>query len=379
MQRKMTLIGLVAALLTLLAVPAAMAQDDDGETVVGIFQFVSHPALNASAQGAYDMLNAAGYVDGENTRYIMANGDGDIPTLSTIAEDFLDEGVDVIIAVSTPALQAAYSATSDLEGPPVIFNSVTSPYVAGVAQASCVHPSWVVGSQALAPFEDIMPLILEVLPEATTLGHIYNTAEANSVANLEIIEGIAEDLGLTLEIQTVANSSEVPTAAEALVSRGIDAFFIATDSTVVSGFEGLVAVANENGVPLIASDTASVPRGALLARGLDYYQDGLDAGSIAAAYLNGEIDIATTMIARQRQSSLAINLDAAEIQGATVPDSLLEQASVIIKGGESRTVEMDGAEMTAEDLEAMRLEHIATLECTQEMIDEQMAALEGDE
>jgi putative ABC transport system substrate-binding protein len=278
-------------------------------------------------------------------------------------------------------LQAAFSATSDLEEPPVVFNSVTSPYVAGVADASCVHPSWVTGSQALAPFQDIMPLILEVVPDAEVVGHVYNTAEANSVANLEIIEVIAEELGFELEIQTVANSSEVPTAAEALVSRGVDAVFVATDSTVVSGFEGLVSVTNENGIPVIASDTATVPRGAILGRGLDYYQDGLDAGSIAASHLNGDLDIATTMIAQQRSSALAINQDAAEELGITLSDSLVEEAAMVFEGGEMQTVEMEGddMEMTAEDLEAMRIDHIATLECTEEMIAEQMAELESDE
>ena len=366
---------LILLLLLVLAVPA-MAQDDDDMPVIGFMQFVSHPALDAGRDGAIEVLEAAGYVDGETARFLFGNGEGDIPTLSTIANNFIDEGADLIIATSTPALQAAFAASADIEEPPVIFNVVTSPYAAGVADTACIKPGWVTGSQALAPYADTVPLIFEVVPEAENVGYIYNTAEANSVANTEIIAPIMEELGLNMEIQEVANSSEVPTAAEALVSRGVDVFYVATDSTVVAGLEGLIAVANENEIPVIASDPSSAPRGAVLAQGLDYTQEGRDAGRIAVAYLNGEIDIAETGISRQTQNLLAVNLDAAEAQGVTVPDSLLETAGIIVEGGEQTMVE---AEMMDPEAQAEAdAEFISNLFCSEERIAEQQAELDAE-
>jgi putative ABC transport system substrate-binding protein len=364
----------VVLLLVALAIPAA-AQDD--VPVIGFMQIVSHPALNDARDGAAAALIAAGYVDGDTARFLYGNAEGDFPTLATIVQSFLDEGVDVIVATSTPALQAAYSATAPLgdEAPLVVFNSVTSPYVAGVAQASCVHPAWVTGTQALAPFADIMPLIFEIVPDADTVGYIYNPAEANSVANTEIIVPLAEELGLTLEIQTIANSSEVPAAAEALVSKDVDVFYVATDSTVVAGLEGLVAVANENEIPVIASDATSGPRGVVLARGLDYYQDGIDAGLIAAAYLRGELDVATSRINRQTGSALAVNLDAAALQGVEVPQELIDSAAIIIEGGEVKAAEREP--LTPEAIEAMLPAFLENIVCTQEEIDAQLAELDS--
>ncbi len=368
---------MLAVVLLVIGAPAA-AQDDD-LPVIGFMQIVSHPALNDSRDGAAATLEAAGYVDGETATFLFGNAEGDFPTLATIVQDFLDEGVDVIIATSTPALQAAYSATAELgeDAPLVIFNSVTSPYVAGVAQASCVHPEWVIGTQALAPFEEIMPLIFEIVPDADTVGYIYNPAEANSVANTEIITPLAEELGLTLEVQTISNSSEVPTAAEALVSRDVDVFYVATDSTLVAALEGLVAVANDNGIPVIASDATSGPRGVVLARGLDYYQDGIDAGMFAVAYLNGELDVATAKINRQTGNALAVNLDAAAAQGVEVPQSLLDLASVVIENGEVTAAEREP--MTMETVEEMLPAFLENATCTQEEIDEQMAEIEAAE
>lgn len=342
--RKLYLIALlmVAALL-LAACPVPPPPTAGGETaapaagtaaelpVVGMMKIVSHPALDAEQKGVKDALAAAGYVDGETVRILEANAEGDIATLTTIAQRFLDEGVTLIVATSTPALQAAFNVTKDAGGPPIVFNAVTSPYAAGVATAADDHPAWVIGIQALAPVEDALSLVQEVLPDIQVLGYIYNPAEANSVVNTEIAVPQAEALGITLEIATISNSNEVQTAAEALVSRGVEAFFVSTDSTVVSGLEALVKVANDNDIPLFANDPASAQRGAAVALGLDYYQDGLDTGALAVGILKGELDIASTVIERQRKGSLAINQGAATEQQLTIPAAVLDRAALVIE------------------------------------------------
>lgn len=365
---------LLLCLVLLLVVMPVGAQDDEGP-VIGFMTIVTHPALDDARDGAIEVLAAGGYVDGETATFLFGNGEGDFPTLTTIAENFVDEGVDVIIATSTPALQAAYGVALDLgdDAPVIIFNAVTSPYAAGIADASCVHPALVIGTQALSPYSEILPLVFEVAPDAEKVGYMYNPAEANSVVITEIVEPLAEELGLELEIQTISNSSEVPTAAEALVSKGVDAFFIATDNTVVTGLEGLVAVANENGIPLIASDTTSAPRGAVIASGLDYWQDGRDAGMLAVAILDGELDIATAKINRQFTTEVAVNMDVADDQEAMLSDDLLARVNIVVAEGEVEA--MERMALTTDDLAELLPAFIENATCSQEEIDAQMAEL----
>jgi putative ABC transport system substrate-binding protein len=296
-----------------------------------MMKIVSHPALDAEQQGVRDALEQAGYVDGETVIIKEANAEGDIATLTTIAQKYVDEGVSLIVATSTPALQAAFNVTKDLESPPIVFNAVTSPYAAGIAAAPDDHPSWVIGIQALGPVADALGLIPAMLPDVNVVGYLYNPAEANSVVNTEIVVPAAEELGVQLEIATISNSSEVQTAAEALVARGAEAFFVSTDSTVVSGLEALVKVANENGIPFFANDPASAERGAAVALGLDYYQDGLDSGALVVQILDGELDIAGTEIVQQEAGSLAVNLSAATAQGLEIPEEYMEQAAVVFE------------------------------------------------
>ena len=66
-------------------------------------------------------------------------------------------------------------------------------------------------------------------------GRVLRRGRRQDVTGLTVNEGVgverAADLGLGFEIATISNSSEVQTAAEALVARGVDVFFVSTDST----------------------------------------------------------------------------------------------------------------------------------------------------
>ena len=296
---------------------------------LGLMQLTTHPALDAGRDGALQALADAGLVEGENLTLIMQNAEGDIAALSTIAQNFVDQEVDLIIATSTPAAQAAFNAVQDLEVPIVVYNVVTDPFAAGLATAPDDHPDWIVGTQALPPVETAMQTMMEIVPDAQTVGIIWNPAERNSEVATGIAREVAEGLGIELLEANVSDSSEIQTAAESLIAQGIDAFFISTDSTVVSGFESLARVANDNQIPLFANDPASAPRGAAAAVGVDYFQDGYDSGEIAAAILKGEATAADFTIEPQSASILAINYDAAEAQGVTFPDAVVERATEV--------------------------------------------------
>jgi putative ABC transport system substrate-binding protein len=277
-------------------------------------------------------LADAGLVEGENLTILQQNAEGDIATLATIAQTFVDEGVDLIIATSTPAAQAAFNAVQDLETPVIVYNVVTDPFAAGLATAPDDHPAWIVGTQALPPVEAAMNTMLEVVPDADVVGLIWNPAERNSEVATGIAREVAAGLGIELLEANVADSSEIQTAAESLIAQDIDAFFISTDSTVVAGFESLARVANDNQIPLFANDPASAPRGAVTAVGVDYFQDGYDSGEIAAAILKGEATAADFTIEPQGATLIAVNLDAAEVQGVEVPESVIENAFEVTGG-----------------------------------------------
>ena len=90
---------------------------------------------------------------GENMDVLWRNAGSDTPTANLMVEDALDRGVDAMLVVSTQVTQIAVNATRELEDPPAImFSLVGSPYFAGIADAPCIKPDHVGGSQYHLPY-----------------------------------------------------------------------------------------------------------------------------------------------------------------------------------------------------------------------------------
>lgn len=304
-----------------------MEEAEKGEFTIGMMVIAPIPALETVQEAFIDTLAEGGYVEGENLTIIRGNAEGDIATLNTIAQQFIDEGVDLIVTTSTPAAQAALNATKDMAEPiPIIFTTVTDPYAAGIANAPDDHPAWMTGSQLYPPLEATFDTMFEINPDLSVVGHLYNPAEANSAAQTEEVRRIAEERGITLEIATVSNSAEIRTAAESLAARDIDFFYFTQDSTVSSGSEAVVQVANDNGIPIITNDIPTVAKGGAVAVGASLREDGRLAGEIAIGFLNGTLDLATTDIQRSNVFDYFINRAGAEAQGIELPPSLIDRA-----------------------------------------------------
>ena len=82
---------------------SAAESTDDKVYTVGICQLVQHVALDAATQGFKDALTEA---LGDKVQFVEQNAANDIPTCATIVNGFVSDGVDLILANATPALQA---------------------------------------------------------------------------------------------------------------------------------------------------------------------------------------------------------------------------------------------------------------------------------
>lgn len=375
MLRKLLVLSVIV--LTMVVSGSVLAQDD--VPTVAIIRLGPLPPFQYSQQGTLDVLEAYGYVDGENINIIFGDAAMDVPTANLLIEDAIDKGADVIITITTPVTLAAVNATLDMEDPPVIlFNTVTEPYAAGIAEASCIKPANVWGSQALPDYETILPMVWDLNPDIETLGWIYSTSEANAVASTAIVEPMAPEIGLNLVIESVAETAEVGVAAEAEAEEGIDAFFIPTDSTVGNGLPSILSVAEEVGIPVFFADSLQVFAGVTVGAGVSYYQEGVDTGRVLVAYLNGDIDIATTGLSMQVGTLIGVNLDSAEMQGVEVPQSLLDMADFIIQDGENIGDVLSLPDVSMDELQELDAAFIDGLFCSEDRIAEQQEAMDSE-
>lgn len=278
---------------------------------VGITQIVEHPSLDAATNGFKKALEDAGLT----VEYDVQIAQGDQNNNQTIANNFVGDKVDLIFANSTPSAQGALNATKDI---PILFTSVTDPVGASLVEAMDKPGANITGTTDTHP--DAIPNTVKFIADnfdAKKVGMVYNSGEQNSVAQVELVKKAMEGTDLQVVERSVSTSAEVKQASESLVGEA-DVIYIITDNTVVSALESVVAVANENDIPLFVGELDSVARGGFAAYGFDYYDIGFEAGQMAAQILKGEKTAADLPVQYPQNLKLLINKKAAAEMGIEI-------------------------------------------------------------
>jgi putative ABC transport system substrate-binding protein len=319
-------IGILLVLVLALSLSLLSACGKKMEYNIGLTQFATHPAADAGRHGFIDALADAGYVENKNVAYDYQNPEGDATMEQTIAQKFVSEKVDLIFSFGTRISQQCVHAAEGTDIP-VLFCAVTDP-VAAQLVSSWDHPGEnVTGTSDMIEMGSTVDLILDIVGNVTKLGTIYNASEVNSVVLNDQLKAVCAPLGIAVLERTVSTSADVHTAAQSLVGQ-VDAIWVGTDNTVVSGLEALIKVCEDNKIPFFPSDDPSIEKGGIACLGFDYYDVGYQTGEMAVRILKGtpasEIPVELGKI-----FSYTVNTKAAETYGVTIPQEILDSALTI--------------------------------------------------
>ena len=319
----MNAIRLAAAALTAVCVTTGALA---AEKFVAITQIVEHPALDACRKGVKDVLAENGFVEGKNLKWSYQSAQGNVATAAQIAKKFVGDEPDVIVAIATPSAQSVVASTKTI---PVVFSAVTDP-VAAKLVSNWENPGKnVTGTSDMAPIDKHLAMIKRISPNVKSLGVLFNPGEVNSVSSLDAVKKAAPALGIKVYEGAAPKSSEVLAAARSLIGK-VDAFYVPTDNTVVSAFEAVVKVGIDAQIPVYASDTDSVPRGAIAALGFNYYEVGRQTGDMVVSILNGK-DVGSIPVSGVKKMDLWLNVKSAAKMGVTVPDDVIAEATKVIR------------------------------------------------
>jgi putative tryptophan/tyrosine transport system substrate-binding protein len=315
-----TLIGSAVALSLLSGVAHAQT------ATVEVLSIVEHPALDAIRDGVRDELKAAGYDAGKNLKWEYQSAQGNTGTAAQIARKFIGDNPSAIVAIATPSAQAVVAATKTV---PVVYAGVTDPVAAQLVNTWGPTGTNVTGVSDKLPLDKQIALIKRVVPKAKTVGMVYNPGEANSVVVVKELKQLLAQQGMTLKEAAAPRTVDIAPAAKSLIGK-VDVIYTNTDNNVVSAYEALVKVADDAKIPLVASDTDSVKRGAIAALGIDYSNLGHQTGKVVVRILKGE---KPGSIASETSNDLQlfVNPAAAQKQGVTLSADLLKDATSVVK------------------------------------------------
>ncbi len=210
-------------------------------------------------------------IPGRDYEISLRSAQGDIATLGAIYDAALTEGADIVVPISTPSLQAAIRRVKDR---PVVFTMIANPVTAGAGKSFTDHLPNVTGVAVLAPIDEMLDLLARHFPRYRRLGTLFCPAEANSVDVKDALAAACKARGLVLETAAVNTPTELPDAAASLVGRPIDAIVQISDNLTMAGFTGITQAARRAQKPLFSLNSSTVPLGAPVSMGRDYFAVG---------------------------------------------------------------------------------------------------------
>ncbi|MEA4933772.1 MAG: ABC transporter substrate-binding protein [Lawsonibacter sp.] len=289
---------------------------------IAIVQPMSHTSLDQIRDTIVEKLNASG----KNIEITTENANGDSTALSTILSNCKAKGVDMVIPIATSTAQSA-KTVFDADGTPIVFAAVSDPVAAGLTGDDC---KYITGVSNNIPSAEIVRLIFNFQPDCKKIGFLYTSSEANSVSTINAAKVYCDQQSIAYEEASIANLSELQTAVETLISKGVDALYTGNDNSIASAMATYTDVAYAAGVPIYCGADSMVADGGFATIGVNYVQLGEQVADLALKVLDGA---APADLPYETLSNYAkfVNLQAAQRVGADFPESAYQGYEVLVE------------------------------------------------
>ncbi len=255
--------------------------------VIGICQYMPHPALDSATEGFKAAVEAG--LGKDKVEWKEENASGEATNCTSIMNSFVSAEVDLIMANATPAVAAAYNATEII---PILGTSVTEYGVAlGIDNFNGTVGGNVSGTSDLADLDQQAQMILDWCPDAKNVGLLYCSTEPNSAYQVNKVREYLEGKGLTCKDFPFSGTSDMNAVAQSAASWS-DAIYVPTDNTVATYAQAIDDICRPEKVPVIAGEAGTCAGCGIATLSIDYYDLGYATGEMAVKILKGEANIA---------------------------------------------------------------------------------------
>jgi putative ABC transport system substrate-binding protein len=289
--------------------------------------------MQSAAESAEDMgvfrqaLRELGWVNERAIEFEERYADGHYDRLPPLAAELVALKVDLLFADGgTPAVLAAMKATRDI---PIVFSTVGDPVTQKIVR-SLAHPGGnVTGFSMMSgeTFAKKMALLKEAVPGIERVAYLLNSANPAGAYFLPIGRAAGQSLGIQLEPFDARDFEDFDRAFEKMSRAGVQAVMVMNDIELNANLKQLGRLALMHRLPMTAGEDGM---GVLLTYNMEapalYRQAAAHVDKILKGANPGDLPVEQPMRFR-----LVVNLRTAEALGLTIPQSLLLQASEVIR------------------------------------------------
>jgi len=287
--------------------------------------------LEAHSRVFREAMRALGHVEGQTFVVETRSADNDFDRLPGLAAELVKSKVDVIVAVSPPAIFAARKATETI---PIVMafwgggGLIESGMVANLARpggnvTGVNDPASVLSAKRLE-------LLKELVPATRRVAVLWNAGDQAMTLRYREIEKAAQVLRVSIDPLGVREPDDFNAALAAMSRTRPDALMLVTDALTTLNRQRVLDYAAAQRIPAMYEFAAAVQAGGLMS----YGSDTVESLKLAAEYVSKILKGAKPSdlpVEQPNRYYLVINLKTAKALGITIPQTLLLRADEVIE------------------------------------------------
>src|SRR5262245_1701947 len=253
----------VLSILVLLAV-AAIAEAQQQSKVSKIGWLASGPGRIPQFNNYKKALRALGYVEGKNIfiEYrFPEEGNGD--RLPVLAEELVRLKVDLIVAISTTAAQAAKNATRTI---PIVFTSGGDPVAVGLIDSPARPGGNITGFTTIGAVlaGKRLELLKETVPKLSRVAVLWDPQDPSAAQQWKESQLPARELGLQLHSMEIGSANDFESAFKEAIKARSAGLAVTSGALPLSNQKRVADLATKARLPAIYSRGEFVASGGLM-------------------------------------------------------------------------------------------------------------------
>jgi putative ABC transport system substrate-binding protein len=319
----------IAGALIAVTVRRAQAQQRARVARVGILSDETFSLATNTFEPFAHGLRDLGYVEGQNIAFEHRYAEGKNEILPSLAAELVRLKPDVILAVGTPAAQAAKIATQTI---PIIFARIADPIGMGLVPDLARPRGNVTGVSVLTRELDAkrLELLITAVPAAKRVGALWDSSFPTADPELREVEAAARSLNLELVPIDAQSPDDFEPAFRAMVEQGAGALIVVPGRIFDEHQQRIVDLVAKAQLPTMFQRREFVEAGGLMSYGVNFPGMYRRAAAYVDKILKGAMP-ADLPVEQPTKFELVINLKTAKTLGLTISPSLLAQADEVIE------------------------------------------------
>lgn len=276
-----------------------------------------------------DGLKDAGRVEGQNIAIEYRWAEGNLDRLPQLADDLVQQKIDVILAGGSVGAEAAKHATSSI---PIVAAGVGDLVELGLVTNLTRPDGNLTGIVAASPETAAkrFQIIKQIKPDLRRAGILWNSTNSNAQLEWQFAKDFAETNHIEVVLYDAHDIAGLRRTLASISSPIPDVLFVLNDPFIFTYRKIVTDAARQLQMPSVFGYREYVDDGGMISYGPSIAGTYRRAAGYVDKILNGT-KIAALPIELPTKFELVINLTTAKALGLTIPASLLSLADEVIE------------------------------------------------